>query len=122
MKDWANDEMARVCKISQNLKANTNNDQTNIKINHNEKMDVCQKVKFLEQQLLQTSSSSKMLNTNTIWKLKLNYTLKRRQMHCCSNWCSCSKQQHKVCPYNIENTSKAFDFGATTFLELLCVL
>jgi hypothetical protein len=73
LKDWANDEMARVCKISQNLKANTNNDQTNIKINHNEKMDVCQKVKFLEQQLLKTSSSSKMLNTNTIWKLKLNY-------------------------------------------------
>jgi hypothetical protein len=51
LKDWVNDEMVRVCRISQNLKANTNNDQANIKSDHNEKMDVCQKVKFLEQQL-----------------------------------------------------------------------
>jgi hypothetical protein len=46
-KDWANDEMVRVCRISQNLKANTNNDQANIKSDHHEKMDVCQKVKSL---------------------------------------------------------------------------
>jgi hypothetical protein len=70
LKDWASDEMVRVCKISQNLKANTNNDQANIKSYHNEKRDVCKKVKSLEQQLQKTSSSSKVLNINTIW----NYT------------------------------------------------
>ncbi len=30
-------------------------------------------------------------------KTKLNLK-KRRQMDCCFNWCSYSKQQHKVCP------------------------
>jgi hypothetical protein len=34
-KDWATNEMVRVCRISQNLKANTNNDQANIKSDHN---------------------------------------------------------------------------------------
>jgi hypothetical protein len=43
--------LIKVCRISQNLKANTNNDQANIKSDHIEKMDVCQKVKSLEQQL-----------------------------------------------------------------------